>query len=58
MIDKKNFKWLVYEFTSDMLEKNETVEALTSSVSILKEMKQKKKNLSKISCKKDEIINY
>jgi len=41
-----------------MLEKNETVEALTSSVSILKEMKQKKKNLSKISCKKDEIINY
>ncbi len=32
--------------------------ASTSSASILEEIKQKKKNLSKVLHKKDEIINY
>lgn len=55
MIDTENFKWLIYKSAStlNMLEK-----ASASSASILEEIKQKKKNLSKVLCKKDEIINY
>lgn len=55
MIDTENFKRLIYESasTSETLKK-----ASASSASILEEVKQKKKNLSKVSRKKDEIVNY
>ncbi len=55
MIDTENFKRLIYESTST----SETLEKVSaSSASILEEIKQKKKNLSKVSRKKDEIISY
>ncbi len=55
MIDTENFKRLIYESVSisEMLEK-----ASASSALILEEIKQKKKNLSKVSRKKDKIISY
>ncbi len=55
MIDTENFKRLIYESASisNMLEK-----ASASFASILEEIKQKKKNLLKVSRKKDEIVNY
>ncbi len=55
IIDIENFKRLIYESVSDTSEKNiadiaeiaETAEASTSSVLMLEEVKQKKKNFLK-----------